>query len=60
MQFGLPAAISAAGIVVTPVLVPAVGIAGVGWAWLSTQSVAAAAILLYRRRVRRPASPGTA
>jgi O-antigen/teichoic acid export membrane protein len=52
VQFGLPAAISAAVIVATLVLVPAVGIVGVGWAWLSAQSVAAAAILLWRRRAQ--------
>jgi O-antigen/teichoic acid export membrane protein len=49
VQFGLPAAISAVVIVATIILVPAVGIVGVGWAWLSAQSVAAAVILLHRR-----------
>jgi O-antigen/teichoic acid export membrane protein len=49
VQFGLPAAISAVVIVATLVLVPAVGIVGVGWAWLVAQSVAAAVILVYRR-----------
>jgi O-antigen/teichoic acid export membrane protein len=57
VQFGLPAAISAAVIVATLVLVPAVGIVGVGWAWLSAQSVAAAVILLHRWRARRVAPP---
>jgi O-antigen/teichoic acid export membrane protein len=52
VQFGLPAAISAVVIVATFVLVPAVGIVGVGWAWLTAQSVAAAAILIYRRRTQ--------
>jgi O-antigen/teichoic acid export membrane protein len=52
VQFGLPAAISAVVIVATFVLVPAVGIVGVGWAWLAAQSVAAAAILIYRRRTQ--------
>jgi O-antigen/teichoic acid export membrane protein len=49
VQFGLPAAISAVVIVATLVLVPAVGIVGVGWAWLSAQSVAAAVILGMRK-----------
>jgi O-antigen/teichoic acid export membrane protein len=39
VQFGLPAAISAVVIV---------AIVGVGWAWLTAQSIAAAAILLHR------------
>jgi O-antigen/teichoic acid export membrane protein len=52
VQFGLPAAISAVVIVATFVLVPAVGIVGVGWAWLTAQSLAAAVILIYRRRAR--------
>ncbi|MGH3585558.1 MAG: hypothetical protein ACRDQ0_04470, partial [Pseudonocardia sp.] len=50
VQFGLPAAISAVVIVATLVLVPTIGIVGVGWAWLSAQTVAAAVILLHRRR----------
>lgn len=50
VQFGLPAAISAVVIVATLLLVPAVGIVGVGWAWLGAQSVAAAAVLGWRRR----------
>jgi O-antigen/teichoic acid export membrane protein len=58
VQFGLPAAISAVVIVATLILVPTVGIVGVGWAWLSAQSVAATVILLRRRRVgpTRPAA----
>jgi O-antigen/teichoic acid export membrane protein len=55
VQFGLPAAISAVVIVATLVLVPAVGIVGVGWAWLSAQSVAAAVILLHRRAAQKGA-----
>jgi O-antigen/teichoic acid export membrane protein len=60
VQFGLPAAISAAVAIATLVLAPAAGALGVGWAWLSAQSMAAAVILLYRRRARRisPSSPG--
>jgi O-antigen/teichoic acid export membrane protein len=50
VQFGLPAAISAVVIAATVVLVPAVGIVGVGWAWLCAQSVAAGVILLHRWR----------
>jgi O-antigen/teichoic acid export membrane protein len=53
VQVGLPAAISAVVIAATLVLVPAVGIVGVGWAWLCAQSVAAAVILLYRRKSQR-------
>jgi hypothetical protein len=34
------------------VLVPTMGINGAEWAWLGAQSVAAAAILLHRRRAR--------
>ncbi|WP_142062292.1 lipopolysaccharide biosynthesis protein [Pseudonocardia kunmingensis] len=56
VQFGLPASISAVVIVATLVLVPTVGIVGVGWAWLAAQSVAAAVILVYRRR-SRPLAP---
>jgi O-antigen/teichoic acid export membrane protein len=55
VQFGLPAAISAVVIVATVVLVPTVGIVGVGCAWLTAQSIAAVAILLLRRKARRPA-----
>ncbi len=50
VQFGLPAAISAVVIAASLLLLPAVGIVGVGWAWLGAQSVAAAAILVHRRR----------
>jgi O-antigen/teichoic acid export membrane protein len=50
VQFGLPAATSAAVIVSTLVLIPTMGITGAGWAWLAAQSGAAAAILLHRRR----------
>jgi O-antigen/teichoic acid export membrane protein len=50
VQFGLPATISAVVIVATVVLVPTVGIVGVGWAWLIAQTVAAAVILLLRRK----------
>jgi O-antigen/teichoic acid export membrane protein len=57
VQFGLPAAISAVVIVATLALVPSVGIVGVGWAWLGAQSVAAAAILLHRRRPRALSAP---
>ncbi|OZM84110.1 lipopolysaccharide biosynthesis protein [Pseudonocardia sp. MH-G8] len=53
VQFGLPAATSAAVIVGTLVLVPAMGITGAGWAWLAAQSVAAAVILLHRRKAQR-------
>jgi O-antigen/teichoic acid export membrane protein len=55
VQFGLPAAISAVVIVATVVLVPTVGIVGVGWAWLTAQSIAAVVILLHRWKARRPA-----
>jgi O-antigen/teichoic acid export membrane protein len=60
MQFGLPATLSAAVAVATLVLAPAVGVVGAGWAWLSAQSLAAAVILLHRRRARRisPSSVG--
>jgi O-antigen/teichoic acid export membrane protein len=54
VQFGLPAATSAAVIAGTLVLIPAIGITGAGWAWLGAQSVAAAVILLHRRGARRP------
>jgi O-antigen/teichoic acid export membrane protein len=54
VQFGLPAATSAAVIAGTLVLIPVTGITGAGWAWLAAQSVAAAAILLHRRRAQRP------
>lgn len=50
VQFGLPAAISAVVIAATLLLLPVLGIVGVGWAWLGAQSVAAAAILVHRRR----------
>jgi O-antigen/teichoic acid export membrane protein len=50
VQFGLPAAISAVVIAATLLLLPVMGIVGVGWAWLGAQSVAAAAILVRRRR----------
>jgi O-antigen/teichoic acid export membrane protein len=50
VQFGLPAATSAAVIVSTLILIPTMGITGAGWAWLAAQSGAAAAILLHRRR----------
>ncbi|OZM79212.1 lipopolysaccharide biosynthesis protein [Pseudonocardia sp. MH-G8] len=55
---GLPAATSIAVITGTVVLVPMIGVAGAGWAWLGTQSVAATVILLHRagtRNRRRPA-----
>jgi O-antigen/teichoic acid export membrane protein len=55
VQFGLPAATSAAVIASTLVLIPTVGITGAGWAWLAAQSVAAAAILLHRRKAQHPA-----
>jgi O-antigen/teichoic acid export membrane protein len=55
VQFGLPAAISAAVIISTLFLLPTMGITGAGWAWLAGQSVAAIAILLYRRRTQRQA-----
>jgi O-antigen/teichoic acid export membrane protein len=58
VQFGLPAATSAAVIAGTLVLIPAIGITGAGWAWLAAQGVAAAAILLHRRRTRRPTQQG--
>jgi O-antigen/teichoic acid export membrane protein len=58
VQFGLPAATSAAVITGTLVLIPTMGITGAGWAWLAAQSVAAAAVLLYRRRAQRLASIG--
>jgi O-antigen/teichoic acid export membrane protein len=45
---GLPAATSVAVITTTLVLVPVIGVAGAGWAWLGTQTVAAAVILLHR------------
>jgi O-antigen/teichoic acid export membrane protein len=54
VQFGLPAATSATVITGTLILIPAIGITGAGWAWLAAQSVAAAAILLHRRRAQRP------
>ena len=60
VQFGLPAATSAAVITGTLVLIPTMGITGAGWAWLTAQSVAAAAILLHRRRAQRPAPSSTA
>jgi len=60
VQFGLPAATSAAVITSTLVLIPTMGITGVGWAWLGAQSVAAAAILLHRRRTHRRASTSAA
>ncbi|MHA6630808.1 lipopolysaccharide biosynthesis protein [Pseudonocardia sichuanensis] len=52
---GLPAATSVCVITGTVVLVPMIGVAGAGWAWLGTQSVAAAVILLLRagRRGRK-------
>jgi O-antigen/teichoic acid export membrane protein len=46
---GLPATLSAAVILGTVVLVPAMGVTGAGWAWLVAQSVLAAVILLRRR-----------
>ncbi|GAA0921918.1 hypothetical protein [Pseudonocardia zijingensis] len=58
VQFGLPAATSAAVFAGTLVLVPAIGLTGVGWAWLGAQTVAAAVILVHRR-VRRPAPAAT-
>jgi O-antigen/teichoic acid export membrane protein len=51
---GVPATLSAAVIVGTVVLVPAMGVTGAGWAWLVAQSVLAAVILLRRRWVGRP------
>jgi O-antigen/teichoic acid export membrane protein len=56
VQFGLPAATAAAVIGSTVVLVPALGITGVGWAWLGAQSVAAAVILVLRRRAATSAA----
>ncbi|TWF75349.1 O-antigen/teichoic acid export membrane protein [Pseudonocardia hierapolitana] len=53
VQFGLPAATSAAVITCTLVLIPAIGVTGAGWAWLGAQGVAAAVILLHRRRAQR-------
>jgi O-antigen/teichoic acid export membrane protein len=58
VQFGLPAATSAAVIVSTLVLIPTMGITGAGWAWLAAQTVAATAILLHRRRAQRPDEKG--
>ncbi len=58
VQFGLPAATSAAVITGTLVLIPTMGITGAGWAWLAAQSGAAVAVLLYRRRAQRLASIG--
>jgi O-antigen/teichoic acid export membrane protein len=54
VQFGLPAATSAVVITSTVVLIPTVGIVGVGWAWLTAQSIAAVVILLHRWKARRP------
>ncbi|MGH3587859.1 MAG: lipopolysaccharide biosynthesis protein [Pseudonocardia sp.] len=53
VQFGLPTAISATVITATLVLVPSMGITGVGWAWLCAQTVAAVGVLLVRWRTRR-------
>jgi O-antigen/teichoic acid export membrane protein len=54
VQFGLPAATSAVVITSTVVLIPTMGIVGVGWAWLTAQSIAAVVILLHRWKARRP------
>jgi O-antigen/teichoic acid export membrane protein len=53
---GLPAGLCALVMIGTFVLVPMMGIAGAGWAWLGAQCVVAAAVLLHRRMVRAASS----
>jgi O-antigen/teichoic acid export membrane protein len=55
--FGLPAAVGTAVIVASWLLMPALGLAGVGAAWLGVQTVAAAAVLL-RGRTRGAGTVG--
>jgi O-antigen/teichoic acid export membrane protein len=62
--FGLPAAISTVVIAGSWVLMPVMGVLGVGVAWLVAQTVAAAVVLLLRpgpgrRRVEQPAAPAS-
>jgi O-antigen/teichoic acid export membrane protein len=52
--FGLPAALCVAVMGGSWVLMPVLGIAGTGWAWLVAQCAAAAVILLWRRAARPP------
>jgi hypothetical protein len=49
---GVPAALSAGVFAGCAVLVPALGVVGVGWAWLGTQSLLAAVILVRRATAR--------
>jgi hypothetical protein len=50
--FGLPAAVATAVIVASWLLMPVLGLDGVGVAWLGVQTVAAGAVLVGQRRAR--------